>query len=388
MAFQLLADTNVLDLTHYIAGPYCTRMLAGLGANVLKVERPGTGDPARHLPPFYDDCPGLERSGTFLWLNMGKKSLTLDLKSPTGLDTLLRLVAWADVLVENFAPRVLPELGVSYERVAALNPRLVMTSISNFGQSGPYRDYHADDIVLFGMGGSMASRFPPDEQPLVLAGSPAQTMAGAAAFTATLGALYGARATGEGQHVDVSILEAMASAQTEEFVAYAYLGTERQSPPLALIYPCQDGYVMVVDQQPHQWAKITQLVGQPELLDDPRFQTMADRRAHRELLDAHLLPWMQARPKAEIYHAGQAAGIPCAFFATVQDVIESPQLQSRRFIIEAEHPEVGRQHYPGVPFHVDGDAAELPAAPLLGQHNDEVLQHVLGGVSGRRSSGL
>jgi crotonobetainyl-CoA:carnitine CoA-transferase CaiB-like acyl-CoA transferase len=108
VAFQLLADTNVLDLTHYIAGPYCTRMLAGLGANVLKVERPGTGDSARHLPPFYDDRPGLERSGTFLWLNMGKKSLTLDLKSSTGLDTLLRLVTWADVLVENFAPRVLP----------------------------------------------------------------------------------------------------------------------------------------------------------------------------------------------------------------------------------------------------------------------------------------
>jgi crotonobetainyl-CoA:carnitine CoA-transferase CaiB-like acyl-CoA transferase len=370
---QLLAGLKVLDLTHYIAGPYCTRLLAGLGAEVVKVERPHVGDPARHLPPWYQDLPGLERSGTFLWLNQGKKSVTLHLQSASGLALLHRLVAWADVCVENFAPRVLPRLGLTYASLEAINPRLVLTSISNFGQNGPYRDYRAHDIVLFGMGGSMASLTPPDEMPFTLGGTPAQIMGGAAGFTATLGAVYGARLTGVGQHVDVSIFEAMTSSQTQEFVEYAYRGTGGRPGYLGLIYPCQDGYVMLVDQQPHQWEKITRLIGHPELLHDPRFATVPQRRAHRLVLDSYLGPWIRAQTKVEVYHAGQQAGIPCAFFATVQDVVDSPQIQARAFLTATEHPEVGTLQYPGVPFRFGAEVATLSAAPLLGQHNTEVF---------------
>jgi crotonobetainyl-CoA:carnitine CoA-transferase CaiB-like acyl-CoA transferase len=393
MRVPLLGGLRVLDLTHYIAGPYCTRLLAGLGAEVIKVERPLGGDPARRLPPFYRDIPGSERSGTFLWLNVGKKGITLDLKRPQGIELLLRLVAWAEVLVENFAPRVLPGLGLTYARLAEVQPRLVLTSISNFGQDGPYRDYRAQDIVLFGMGGSMASLTPPEQEPLTLAGFPAQIMAGAAAFTATLGALYGARAAGEGQHVDVSIFETMVSAQTQELVQYAYLGVENASSGnLGLLYPCRDGYAMIIDQQPHQWARIAQLVGHPELAEDPRLQTMAQRREHRDIIDAVLGPWMQARTKAEVYHAGQAAGIPSAMFATVQEVVESPQIQARGFFMEVEHPEIGRLRCPGMPFHIGERPTPLGAAPLLGQHNTEVFGGLLGltpkAVDGLRRAGV
>ncbi len=378
MMTQLLAGLKVLDLTHYVAGPLCTRFLAGLGAEVVKIERPGTGDPARQLPPFYHDTPGGERSGTFLWLNMGKKGVTLNLKSAPGVALMHRLVTWADVVVENFAPRVLPSLGLAYAQLAAINPRLVLTSISNFGHHGPYRDYRAQDIVLFGMGGSMASLTPPDEMPFTLGGTPAQAMGGAAGFTATLGAVYGARMTGGGQHVDVSIFEAMASSQTQEFVEYAYRGTGGRPGYLGLIYPCQDGYAMLVDQQPHQWEKITQLIGHPELLHDPRLHTMQARRAHRPLLDSYLAPWIRAQTKVEVYHAGQQAGIPCAFFATVQDLVASPQLQARAFFAEVTHPEVGTLQSPGLPFRLGEDTVTLSAAPLLGEHNTEVFGAWLG----------
>lgn len=374
----LLADMKVLDLTHYVAGPYCTRLLAGMGAQVVKVERPGVGDPARHLPPFYQDVPGLERSGLFLYLNMGKKGITLNLKAPAGVEIFKRLVAWADVVVENFAPRVLPGLGLAYAQLQALNPRVVLTSISNFGQSGPYRDYRAEDIVLFGMGGSMASLTPQQEIPFTLGGTPAQAMAGAVGFTATLGAVYGARMHGTGQHVDVSIFEAVASSQTQEFVEYAYRGTDGRPGYLGLIYACQDGYAMVVDQQPHQWEKLAHLIGHPELLQEPRLQNVPLRRANRQLLDAYLGPWMQARRKVEVYHAGQQAGIPAAFFATVEDLVASPQMQARGFFVEVAHPEVGTLTYPGMPFRSDAAAVTLSAAPRLGEHNAEMYGTWLG----------
>jgi crotonobetainyl-CoA:carnitine CoA-transferase CaiB-like acyl-CoA transferase len=282
-------------------------------------------------------------------------------------------VAWADVMVENFAPRVLPALGLTYEHLAAINSRLVLTSISNFGQNGPYRDYRAQDIVLVGMGGSMASLTPPNEMPFTLGGAPAQTMGGAVGFTATLGAVYGARQTGVGQQVDVSLFEAMASSQTQEFVEYAYRGTEGRPGYLGLIYPCQDGYAMLVDQQPHQWQKIAHLIGHPELLDDPRLQTVVARREHHPLLDSYLGPWMQSQRKVDVYHAGQQAGIPCAFFASVADLVDSPQMQARGFFTEIEHPEVGPLRYPGLPFRVGEQVPTLTAAPLLGQHNREVF---------------
>ncbi len=237
MTTQLLSGVKVLDFTHYLAGPYCTRLMAGLGADVIKVERPRVGDSARHLPPFYRETPGLERSGTFLWLNLGKRSITLNLKTEPGIELATQLAAWADVVVENFAPRVLPRLDLSYSQLATTNPQIVMTSITNFGQSGPYRDYRAQDIVLFGMGGSMANVTRPEDMPYTLAGAPAQTMAGAAGFTGALGALFGARQTGVGQHVDISIFEAMASSQTQEFVAAAYRGYDDPPSVLSLVYP-------------------------------------------------------------------------------------------------------------------------------------------------------
>ncbi len=203
-------------------------------------------------------------------------------------------------------------------------------------------------------------------------------MAGAAGFTGALGALFGARQTGVGQHVDISIFEAMASSQTQEFVTAAYRGYDDPPSVLSLVYPCQDGYAILVDQQRHQWQRIAHLIGRPDLLDDPRLQTVALRRAHRDVLDQAMGPWLRARPKVEVYHLGQQAGIPCGYFASIVDAVDSPQMQARDFLIELDHPEVGPLMYPGLPFRIGDQTPSFSAAPQLGQHNREIFETQLG----------
>lgn len=204
---QALSDLRVLDLTWYIAGPYCTKLLADYGAQVIKVERPGRGDPARRMGPFPNDEPHPEKSGLFLYLNTNKKSVTINLKSTTGIELLRELVREADVLVENFAPRVMPSLGLSYHMLSNINPALVMVSISNFGQIGPYRDYRASELILYGIGGAMNATGTLDGGPLKLGGNVVQYQAGVVAAVATMGAVLASRFRGVGQHVDISIIE-------------------------------------------------------------------------------------------------------------------------------------------------------------------------------------
>ena len=205
---QPLADIRVVDLTHGIAGPYCTKLLADFGADVIKIERPDTGDFSRAAGPFVQDTPDLEKSGLFLYLNTNKRSIVLDLKTSQGVEAVKELVRTADVLVENFRPGVMAELGLDYEVLSNLNPNLVMTSISNFGQTGPYRDYLASELTLFAMGGRMHATGLPDRYPLKLGGNHVQYQAGNVAAMATLFAWYADRYRGMGgQQVDISIFE-------------------------------------------------------------------------------------------------------------------------------------------------------------------------------------
>jgi CoA:oxalate CoA-transferase len=196
-----LADITVLDLTHHIAGPYCTKLLATYGAEVIKIERPGTGDPARQAGPFPGDIPHLEKSGLFLHLNTNKQSVTINLQHARGQTLVRELVKQVDVVVENFAPRVLPALGLSYADLEPLNPRLVMTSISNFGQTGPYRDWRAQDIVIYAMGGAMNITGLPDREPLRLALNLMAYQGGNVAATATMTGVLGAGRLGTGQYI-------------------------------------------------------------------------------------------------------------------------------------------------------------------------------------------
>ncbi len=373
---NLLAGLRVLDLTHHVAGPYCTKWLASLGADVIKVERPGSGDVARHIGPFPQGGPHLEKSGLFLYLNTGKRSVTLDLKSEVGRALLMRLVTKADMVVENFEPRVLSSLGLDYANLTAANSRVVLTSISNFGQTGPYRDLKASEIVIFAMGGLMYLVGLPDEAPLKFGGYQSLYIGGLAAFGATMLALTHAELTGEGQHVDVSLFEGMACNHFQSLVQYEYCGDIARRAPAFGVLPCADGFVGMVVFDQH-WPRFVDMIDLPELRDE-RFSTLEGRIANHEDIEAAILSWTIQRTKQEIYTMGQKAGLPGAFFANIDDLLVSPQYLDRHFFTEIAHPVAGAYLYPGSPLRFDGEVPTLRRAPLLGEHNEEVFCGELG----------
>jgi crotonobetainyl-CoA:carnitine CoA-transferase CaiB-like acyl-CoA transferase len=376
-----LAGVRVLDLTHYIAGPVCTKLLAQLGADVIKIERPDGGDGSRRLGPFPNDTPHPEQSGAFLYLNTGKRSVTLDLKDPTQRPRLLALIEAADLLVENFAPRVMPSLGFDFPTLHRINRRLVYTSISNFGQWGPYRDLPATEITSFALGGLMYLIGYPDQPPLKFGAHPALYMAGLAGFTGSLAALLGAEMSGEGRHVDVSIQEAVASSHFQALDQYAYLGTVLGRNYMMMSFPCADDFVGCAIQ-PHQWPRFLDLVDIPELRQIGG-GSILDRQADSEEIEALILPWMLERTKAEIYRLGQEAGLPFSYVATIKDLVESPQYQARGFFTPIDHPVAGMHTYPGIPYRMTGVPRVEQRAPLLGEHTDEVRRAGFGTGSPR-----
>lgn len=382
MAAELLAGLKVIDLGHYIAGPFCAKLLGLLGAEVIKVEKPGEGDPSRRLGPFPGDVPHLERSGTFLYLNTNKKGLTLNLKNAAGRRLFLQLVKDADVLVENFAPRVMPSLSLDYAHLETINPRLVMTSISNFGQTGPYQDWKADEMVILGLSSLLDRLGLPDREPITFGSPVGQYFGGVSAFAGTMMALHYARQTGMGQQVDVSLSEAFAGIHPEALVRYVYTGQILKRERIPMVMPCRDGMVMM-SGQPYQWPRLCEAIGMPELAKDPRFRTLNDRKQRALELEAIILPFTLAHGMEEVYHQGQAARAPFSYFARPSDLVQSPQYKERGFFVEVDHPAVGRQTYPGTPFQIEGVGSETfswghTRAPLLGEHNEEIYGGQLG----------
>ena len=389
---QVLSDVRVLDLTHYVAGPYCTKLLADYGADVIKVERPGTGDGARRMGPFPDDDPHPEKSGLFLHLNTNKKGITLNLKTRTGIDIFKDLVKDVDILVENFEPRVMPGLGLDYEALEKINPRLVMTSISNFGQTGPYRDYKATELIIFAMGPHMITEGSPGREPLRFPGYKAQYLAGTHAATATMGALFGSRATGAGQQVDISIMECLCAPPegAARLMNYVFSGDnlERAGHRREGAYPygyyrCKDGIILIYGIVPAFWPRIAAWMGMPELLEDPRFSTPLARPLHHGDFDAILMPWLLEHTQQELVRSAQAHRIPVTPVYTIDEVLRDPQFNARGFFVKIEHPLAGKITYPGVPFKLP-EASSQPQrpAPLLGQHNHEVFCGRLGYTAG------
>ncbi len=381
-----LSHLRVIDLTHHIAGPYCTKLMADFGADVLKIERPGSGDPARAMGPFPDDVPDPEKSGTFLYLNTNKRSMTLNLKTETGREIFKQLVRDADVVVENFRPRVLPSLGLHFDVLAAINPRLVLTSISNFGQSGPYRDYRATEIVADAMGGWMYGLGTPDREPIKPPGVQAQLVAGIFGLLGTLTATYARALTDRGQHVDVSIQEAVLWIQMNITTTYDYSGHiwkrhgghSTMNHPQGL-YECKDGIIGVNVLYYVEWDRFAAFVGHPEWLQDPRFATPVERARNREAMDAVLKPWLRERTKHELYESAQRAKIPFALVNEPADLVEWPHLKAREFWAQVEHPHAGTVTMPGAPFKLSETPWRLRRpAPRLGEHTEEVLVHQLG----------
>lgn len=391
MGEQPLSGVKVLDLTWYIAGPYCTKMLADYGADVVKVERPGGGDPARKMGPFFKDDPHPEKSGLFLYLNTNKRGITLNLRSSWGKGVIKEMVKDVDILVESFSPGVMEGVGLSYEELEKINPRLVMASISNFGQTGPYRDYRASELIIYGMGGAMNESGLPDREPLRKAtGTPVLFSTGNMAALATMIALYQAKVDGIGQQIDFSLMESQMESVDRRMsclLAYAYNNeitnrSDVRARPVypAGTYPCKDGW-WGMTATGVQWPAAGKMLGMPEMIDDPRWNNMVVQTmpGHREEFMAIFIPWSLEHTNKECVEAAQAAGANCSPMNTMEEVVNDPHLRERGFWAEIDHPFTGRLTYPSGPIL----AEDMPwimrrPAPLLGQHNDEVYCEKLG----------
>lgn len=382
-----LSGIKVIDLTQNTAGPYCTKLLAGLGAEVIKVEKPGSGDGARRVGPFFEDDPHPEKSTLFLYLNTNKKSVTLNLKTATGAHLFKELVRQADVVVESFSPRVMSSLGLGYEALREVKADLLMTSISNFGQTGPYRDYFLTELSALAVGGLLFITGDPGREPLMIGAQLAQYITGLHASMATMMAIHHWDDKGVGQHVDVSVMESVASILDVTPMWASYMNTVRPRAgnrhtggyPFSILF-CRDGYVGIIAASPKHWETFCKsILKRPELISDPRFASSHARLQNADELDAIMLEWTMEHDKEEIYHMGQAAGLPFGYVATFEDIFKSPQFKFRNFFEEVDHPFVGKVIYPGRPFRMSEAPWEsLARPPLLGEHNEEVYGGRLG----------
>ena len=372
-----LDDLRVLDLSRVLSGPYCTMVLADFGADVVKVERPDGGDDTRAwVPPSVGD-----EAVYFLSLNRNKRSLTVDLKTSEGKEIIYRLAKWADVVVENFRPGTADKLGIGYDALSKLNPRLVYCAISGFGQTGPYRDKPGYDAVAQAMGGLMSVTGYP-ELPPVRFGVPIADLGAAMwSLVGILAALRVREETGRGQYVDTSLFEGQLSWLT--YVAGNYFATGKNPERYGSAHPTivpyqtfetQDGTLMVAVGNDKLWRKFTAALGLGELSDDPKYRTNQDREAHREELVERLSRVFKTRMADEWLKRLSAAGVPAAPVKTVEEVVHDPHAKAREMFVTVEHPTAGELTMTGIPvkFSETPGAIETPP-PTLGQHSEEVL---------------
>jgi formyl-CoA transferase len=379
---QPLSGLRVLELGTFVSAPYCGKLFAGYGAEVIKVEPPG-GDIARAHGPFKDGAPNPETSALFLYLNTGKKSVELDVSSPAGREAFLRLAASCDVLVENFRPADIRALGLTYAALAAVNPRLVVVSITAYGQDGPYADFRSNNLVAFAMGGQMFITGTQEGGPLKNGGYQADYQGGLNGFSAAMLGVLAAERDGLGQHVDVSVQHCMAPLLEAGIPNYTYLGRwsgQRRGNFMASfigIYPCVDGH-LGIHLMPRNWKPFTDTINRPDLFGDPRYATQQDRFVHNDELMAEFYAWAATETKHDIYQRAGAGRAPVAFVHTMADLLESPQLNARGFIQRIEHPVAGEAAYPGPPWWIGPDGWASSRAPLLGEHTNEILRDVAG----------
>ena len=385
-----LVGIKVLDLSHYVAGPFCTKILADFGADVIKIERPPSGDPARRIGPFYHDDPHPEKSGLFLHLNTNKRSVTLNLKTQAGVKISKDLVEWADVLVESFAPTVMPSLGFQYETIKEINPRLVMTSISNFGQTGPYRDLKSEDLITYAMGGMMLPTGYPEREPAKLGLNVILYHAGAVSALATMVGVLAAEMQGTGDHVDISIMETQMGSvdrRLNGLMLYQYTGDviyKRRGPGDRMgsgIFPTSDGYINITGGG-NRLPQVAKMIGRMDLMEDQRFTDVSERNKpeNAEIFNnEYLMPWLLERTMVEAWKAAQDNRILSGVSYTIADILKDPHFRQRGFWQEIDHPSTGKLTYAGSPFIMEKSPWSIRRpAPLLGQHNQEVLCDMLG----------
>ena len=369
MANEILHDLRVLDLTTTIAGPHCTRLLADLGATVVKIESP-EGDLMRSRPPLREGV-----SSYFGQLNAGKKSVVLDLKSPAAVDIVKRLVRTSDVLVENFRPGVMQRLGLDYATLATVEPALIYCAISGYGQSGPSAGRPAYAPVVHAASGYdvahlsyQEGRTKPDNNGIFIA----DVLSGTYAFGAILAALHQRGHTGRGQLVDVSMLESMLTMTLAE-IQRAQFPLPPPGRPMFGPIETRDGYIMLAVASERTFADLARAAGHPDWLTDPRFAAYADRRRNWHLLVEELEQWSRCLTTDECHAAFERCGVPCSPYRTVQEAMADPQLAHRQ-AFGTVRDVAGTFEALNPPFRFsDARAAVQPYAAALGEHGDEVL---------------
>ena len=382
-----LVGLRVLDLTSGVAGPYCTKLLADYGAEVLKVEPPG-GDPARREAPFFQNEPGPDRSALFLQLNTNKRSIVLDIETSGGQAHVRRLMADADVIVEDFAPGFLAERGCGYDAMESAHPGVILASVTPWGQSGPYIGLRQSDIVAQAMGGPMLWTGSGAREPLKLGGALSHHHAGAAAAVAILMAVYRHDLTGEGDHIDVSIYEVQAASRDRAapyLQNHIYNGMEprRQAAGITVavgVRPCLDGYVNI-NATGTRLPAFLRMIGREDLVGDPRTNvpTALFDPALATDIEASYLGWLMQRTKREVVAAAQAAHLLAGAINTPQDLVEDPHYRERGAWEVIDHPVTGPIEYPGRPFVMSDSPRPIARrAPLLGEHTDAVLREIDG----------
>jgi len=387
MPKSALCGVKVLELCQMVAGPYCTRLMADLGAEVVKIEPPRYGDKARRSPPFINDIPDAEGSGLFLYLNTSKLGVTLDVTTTTGRNIFFELVKDADIIVEDNAPGWMQEHRLGYDDLKAINSQLIMTSITPFGQTGPYRDYKAYPLNVFQSSGE--GYLTPggvenmSQPPLRLGTFVGEYDSGLNAAIATLGAIFHKRRSGNGQWIDISKQESIMALNRLDMARFANHGEvitrARLGAPYGGILPCKDGYTVFITWEPAQWERLVHFMGDPEWARDEMFQDYADRHKYGEVLNTLLTEWTMQHTKEELYHRGQEAGIAFGMVFTPKDLVESKHLEARGFFVEVDHPKTGPIKYPGTPYKFSETPCciERPA-PTLGEHNEEIFINRLG----------
>lgn len=382
---QVLSNLRVIDLSRWVAGEYATKLFADFGADVIKVERPGEGSLTRLWGPFPGDRPDPEASALFLHLNTNKRSVALDLRDADDREVLLELVRRADAIVESFRPGHLEELGLGPETLRAENPRLVVTRISAFGQTGPYRDREASGLVLQAAGGPMHATGQADRAPLRKPGLLEHYTVGRSAGQATLAGIVRARRTGRGASLDVSgqeVLLAGADRRASYLLSASYSGItaprgarspHRHGATFTGPFRAADGFVMVYVTNQAFWNRFVHLVG----AEDPAFrERYLDRQTvmgeDREDFLSYVAAWVAARPKVEVMEAAEEARIPVTAYLSVSEVLAHPHFRERGAFVDIDHPVAGRLEYAGPPWRMERGFELRSPAPLLDQHGDDI----------------
>lgn len=378
-----LEGFRVVECGDMVAASYATKLMADMGAEVIKIESPTGGDSARQRGPFPGKIPHSEKSGLFLYLNTNKRGVTLDTEQARGREIFHKLVGQADLLVHNVHPTAMAAMGLDYAELAALNPGLIMTSITPFGLNGPHSHYQATDLTLWNAGGlcylNGGGPGSEDLPPLRAFGQQAGFQAGIHAAVAALGALFARMTNGVGQHIDFSIQETLMA--ISEFAgimpSYANQVVVRFTGNKAIrpldIMECKDGWIYLCCVEEHQWKGFVDIMGNPEWAEEELFDTRLHRAENWDALQVLMEPWVKEQTVEELYHKAQARRIPFAPVSTMGDLLDSEHLKARGFFAEIAHPEAGTLSYPTAPYKLSAVPWTLRRpAPCLGQHNAEV----------------